>query len=73
MIHLNAPVFINVEYSKSFTQEYPVCATEKNIIMPYPTIDPDFYAGKLFKPNFPKIDRDKLIFYLGGTWQFYFL
>jgi hypothetical protein len=28
------------------TEEYPVCATEKNIVLPYPTIDPDFYAGK---------------------------
>lgn len=67
MIHLNDPIFLNVEYSHSFTQEYPICATEKNIVMPYPTIDSDFYAGKWFLPGFPNIKRDKLIFYLGGT------
>lgn len=66
MIHLNSPIFLNVEYSKRFVQEYPVCATEKNIVMPYPTVDSDFYAGKLFLPGFPHIKRDKLMFYLGG-------
>lgn len=64
MIHLTAPIYLNVEYSRSFVDEYPVCAKEKNIIMPYPTVDPDFYAGKLFQS---KLKRDKLIFYLGGN------
>jgi len=63
MIQLQAPIFLNVELSKSFVREYPVCATEKNVVMPYPAIDPDFYAGKLTQPG---IKRDKLIFYLGG-------
>lgn len=64
MIHLTAPIYLNVEYSRSFVDEYPVCAKEKNIIMPYPTVDPDFYSGNLFQS---KLQRDKLIFYLGGT------
>jgi hypothetical protein len=66
MIHLNAPLFLNVEYSHSFIEEYPICATEKNIVMPYPTVDTDYYAGKLFLPGYPDVKRDKLIFYLGG-------
>jgi hypothetical protein len=66
MIHLNAPLFLNVEYSRSFIEEYPICATEKNIVMPYPTVDTDYYAGKLFLPGYPDVKRDKLIFYLGG-------
>ena len=77
-MQLNAPVFLNVEFSRSFVEEYPVCATEKNVVMPYPTIDPDFYAGKLFMPGHPSsstsgggsgVKRDKLIFYLGGELQ----
>jgi len=63
MIHLTAPIYLNVEYSRSFVDEYPVCAKEKNIIMPYPTVDSDFYSGSLFQS---KLQRDKLIFYLGG-------
>lgn len=71
MIQLNAPIFLNVELSKSFVTEYPVCSREKNIIMPYPTIDSEFYSGKLFLPNFPNVKRDKLIFYLGGKYNIY--
>lgn len=66
-MQLNPPIFINVEYSQSFVQEYPICSRHKNIVAPYPTVDPDFYSGKLFMPGFPNIKRDKLIFYLGGT------
>ena len=64
MIQLHRPIFLNVEYSHSFIQEYPVCARQKNLIMPYPTIDPDLYSGKLLKP--PEIKRDKLLYYHGG-------
>lgn len=73
MIQLHAPIFVNVELSKSFISEYPVCSREKNIVMPYPTIDPDFYAHKLFLPNFPNVARDKLIFYLGGEDRLYWI
>lgn len=66
MMQLHAPIFLNVELSRSYIAEYPLCSREKNVIMPYPTIDPDFYSGKLFLPNFPDVKRDKLIFYLGG-------
>jgi hypothetical protein len=65
-MQLNPPIFINVEYSQSFVQEYPICSRHKNVVAPYPTVDPDFYSGKLFMPGFPDIKRDKLIFYLGG-------
>jgi hypothetical protein len=47
MIQLTPPVFLNVEFSRSFVKEYPVCATEKNVVMPYPTTDPDLINGKL--------------------------
>ncbi|KAJ1440515.1 exostosin family-domain-containing protein [Ochromonadaceae sp. CCMP2298] len=66
MMQLHPPIFLNVEYSLSFVQEYPVCATSKNIVVPYPTIDPDFYSGKLFVKGFPDQPRDKLLFYQGG-------
>ena len=66
MIHLNNPIFINVEYSRLFVKEYPVCATEKNIVMPYPNTDPDMISGKLM--NEPvRITRNKLIYYQGGS------
>ena len=63
MLQLNAPIFINVELSKTFIEEYSFCSTRKNIIMPYPMIDPDFYSTKLLNPG---LRRDKLVFYLGG-------
>jgi hypothetical protein len=37
MIQLNPPIFLNVELSRSFILEYPVCGKEKNIVMPYPS------------------------------------
>jgi hypothetical protein len=49
MIHLQSPIFLGVEYSKSFVMEYPICTTQKNIVLPYPTTDPDFFSGKLFE------------------------
>mmetsp|Transcript_28061 Transcript_28061/g.47194 ORF Transcript_28061/g.47194 Transcript_28061/m.47194 type:complete len:683 (+) Transcript_28061:66-2114(+) len=67
MLQLHPPLFLNVEYSKAFVEEYPVCAREKNIVMPYPTIDPDFYTGKLLVKGYPDTKRDKLLFYLGGN------
>lgn len=47
MIQLEAPIFLNVEFSRSFVQEYPICAKEKNIVMPYPSIDPELLRGSL--------------------------
>ena len=46
MIQLNDPIFLNVEFSRSFAEEYPFCALQKNIVMPYPTTDSDFYSGE---------------------------
>ena len=82
MIQLYPPIFVNVEFSRSFVIEYPVCATEKNIVVPYPTTDPDLLSGIFFEKNV-KNDakklvtgtksgdvgfrvRDKLLFYQGG-------
>jgi hypothetical protein len=48
MMHLYPPIFLGLEYSKAFIDEYPVCSAEKNIVMPYPTTDPDLYNGKLY-------------------------
>lgn len=81
MIQLHTPIFLNVEYSLSFVREYPVCATAKNIVMPYPTTDPDFFSGRLYLPHYRQqlLDkqsdadksalqpRDKLVFYHGGN------
>ena len=61
--HLYTPIFLSVEYSLSFVREYPICGTEKNIILPYPMTDPDFFNGKLHKQN---ISRTALLYYAGG-------
>lgn len=64
MIQLYPPLFINVEYSRSFVQEYPVCSVQKNIIAPYPILDPDLYSAKYFRKN---VARKSLLFYQGGN------
>ena len=66
MPQLHAPVFVNVEQSRSFAAEYPSCATRKNIVVPYPCTDPDLYSGRLFQAGYPHHKRDKLLFYHGG-------
>jgi hypothetical protein len=63
MLQLNNPIFLTVEYSRSFINEYPYCTRNKNILMPYPTTDPDFFSKKLFIEN---ENTKKLIFYHGG-------
>lgn len=63
MSHLNYPIFVVVEYSLSFVEEYPICATQKNIVVPYPTTDVEFYNGKLEEGVVP---RSALIYYAGG-------
>ena len=64
MIHLTAPIYICLEYSLSFVREYPVCASSKNIVMPYPSTDPDLFSEKLFQKP---INRTALLYYWGGT------
>ena len=74
MIQLYPPIFVNVEFSRSFVNEYPICATQKNIVVPYPTTDPWLFSGKLpsllneSSVTFQQLNRhrDKLIFYFGG-------
>jgi Exostosin family len=63
MFHLHTPIFLCLEYSLSFVKEYPVCSTQKNIIVPYPTTDPDLYNGKLHDCD---IQRSALMYYAGG-------
>jgi hypothetical protein len=63
MSHLYPPIFLNVEYSLSFVKEYPICGNQKNIVMPYPTTDPDLFSGKL---HFDAISRTSLLYYAGG-------
>jgi hypothetical protein len=55
MIQLEAPIFLNVEFSRSFVQEYPICAKEKNIVMPYPSIDPELLQGNLVPSTMKQI------------------
>ena len=68
MPQLHPPIFLSVELSRSFLREYPVCGSQKNIVLPYPTVDSDFYSGALFQKDFPMHlpykKRDKLIFYV---------
>lgn len=63
MIHLYPPIFLALEYSASFVKEYPICSQQKNILVPYPTTDPDLYNGKLHKDI---VQRNYLIYYQGG-------
>lgn len=63
MTHLHSPVFLHLEYSKQFVAEYPACAVTKNIMLPYPTTDPDLFSGKLLPADVPRTD---LLYYAGG-------
>ncbi len=60
MVQLHAPIFVNVEQSASFVAEYPACAARKNIIVPYPSTDPDLFSGRLFQAGYPHHARDKV-------------
>lgn len=59
MIQLEAPIFLNVEFSRSFIKEYPICAKEKNIVMPYPSTDPELLQGNLFHSSSRQINRSE--------------
>jgi hypothetical protein len=63
MMHLHPPIFLCLEYSIGFVQEYPLCATGKNIVVPYPTTDPELFSGKLTSA---KVERKYLLYYAGG-------
>jgi hypothetical protein len=68
MMHLHTPIFVGLEYSIQFVTEYPVCATTKNIVVPYPIVDPDLYAGRYQKryEEKMKLSKTALLFYSGG-------
>jgi len=51
MLHLYPPIFLNLEYSLQFSKEYPICTKEKNIVMPYPTIDYELFNGNLYSSS----------------------
>lgn len=63
MSHLHRPIFLGVEYSVQFVKDYPICATKKNIVVPYPTTDPDLFNGKLLNVQ---TERKFLLYYAGG-------
>lgn len=63
MMHLSEPIFMALEYSASFLQEYPFCTARKNILMPYPSTDPDLYSSRLLDRS---IEKSALLFYWGG-------
>lgn len=63
MMHLHTPIFLCLEYSANFVAEYPVCSTHKNIVVPYPTTDPELFSGKL---TGAKVERNFLLYYAGG-------
>ena len=45
---LSPPIVISVELSKTFVEMYPQCS-RKNILMPYPNTDGDWFNGKYEK------------------------
>lgn len=63
MMHLHTPIFLCLEYSANFISEYPVCSSQKNIVVPYPTTDPELFNGKLTSA---KVKREYLLYYAGG-------
>lgn len=65
MLHLLNPIFVAVEYSKSFIAEYPVCSRRKNILAPYPTVDPELFSRKWHPPAIAD-NRSSLFYYSGG-------
>ena len=67
MIQLNFPIFVSIEYSKSFTEEYPICSKLKNILVPYPKHDMELFSDQAsFEANFVS-SRPHLLFYKGGA------
>ena len=62
--HLLRPIFVAVEYSKGFVDTFPICTRQKNILVPYPTTDPDLFSGHLYSK---KIERKSLLYYAGGV------
>ena len=66
MIQLQRPIFLNVEFSASFVSEYPVCAGQKDIIMPYPTTDFEIFNGMVHQQT-DSVPRDRFFFYQGGN------
>lgn len=62
--HLLRPIFVALEYSKSFVDSFPVCSRMKNILVPYPTTDPDLFNGQLHSKE---IKRESLLYYAGGV------
>ena len=65
MLHLRNPIFVAIEYSRSFIEEYPFCSRHKNILVPYPTIDPELFSNRWTVPPV-EANRSALIFYSGG-------
>jgi hypothetical protein len=66
MIQNKAPIFLNVELSKQFIHEYPFCSRDKNLVMPYPTTDPDLLSGR-YHTEIKGRARNRLLFYQGGN------
>jgi hypothetical protein len=69
MTHLTNPIYLNIEYSLSFVKEYPICATRKNIVMPYPSIDHHLINGhtvRTIHPS-PQERQEHLVYYKGGN------
>lgn len=66
MIQLYRPIFFNVEFSASFMREYPICAGQKDIVMPYPTTDFEIFNGQIDLAT-ADVKRDRFFFYQGGN------
>lgn len=64
--HLFRPIFVALEYSKSFIESFPICSKQKNILVPYPTTDPDLFNGTLHKRH-EQVSRSSLLYYAGGV------
>ena len=66
MFQLYRPIFLNVEFSESFIKEYPICAGQKDIVLPYPTTDHEVFNGHLASVT-ADVKRDRFMFYQGGN------
>jgi hypothetical protein len=66
MLQLSNPIFLNVELTRKFIEEYPFCSKNKIAVLPYPTTDPNLFSKRIFDFKLMKTQRNRLYFYQGG-------
>ena len=63
LLQLHRPIFLTTESSRSFIKEYGPSCAKKNLVMPFPNLDPKFYGVDPWRVS---IKRSKLVMYQSG-------